>query len=286
MIRYLANGERDFGAWPDPPSSRTCWEFYLVYSGAALPDFADPMVPAAMSSEAINRNQNVRGQPLPALGDSRAHLWLIRPNFHYRWKAHKRKISRMVFHFSHVPPLVEDLMGESTYMFRKLNQRSVDHIIGIYQELLPHYLSSTYLLQLHADRALTGLSLLLLQNESSQRSLHLLDRRERERIQKAKEWYQANIRKRPTIAEVAQAVGISISQLRRDCQYACGVPPQDIFRKLRLSEAKRLMSNYDWTLDQISAEAGFASKQDFHRSFKIAHGVSPHQWRRHISVDK
>lgn len=286
MIRYLANGERDFSSWPDPVSRRTCWEFYLVYEGAALPDFSESIVPTGKSTTIINSKQHISGQPFPAIDNSAMHLWLIRPGFDYRWKVLGQVISRVVFHFSHVPPLVEDFMGESTYLFRKIDQRIFNQIILIYQELIPHYLSPTNLLQLHADRALAGLCLSLLEDESSHKPLHLLDRRESERIEKAKEWYQANIRRRPTIAQVADAVGISISQLRRDFQYMHGVPPQIIFRRLRLYEAKRLMSNSDWTLDRIFAEAGFASKQDFHRSFKAEHGLSPHQWRRRISLEQ
>ena len=62
------------------------------------------------------------------------------------------------------------------------------------------------------------------------------------------------------------------------------MPPKLIFRRLRLYEATRLLSNSDWPIDEIYREAGFASKVDFHRSFKEAYNFTPHQWRTKQSL--
>jgi AraC-like DNA-binding protein len=261
MLRYLAHSWRDFNVRPDPPAIRTCWEFYAVLEGNAAPQFENH-------------------KPIPP---SESCIWLMQPGNAYHWKSNSGPIKRIAFHFINVPEMLKQRLGSEHFICHSLNEHDREIIIGLANLMMPYYLKPTELLELYSQKSVVELSLLFLEGVEH-RHIRPLHRREYERVRKAEEWYQSHLKTRPTVEQVAYETRISISQMRRDFHFVYKLPPQIIFRRLRLYEATRLLSNTDWTIDQIYAESGFNSKVDFHRSFKSEYGLSPHQWRRKISV--
>jgi len=246
---------------PDPVAVRTCWEFYAVLEGSAAPFFSgEPSIPM-----------------------KNGFFWLIRPGVSYCWKTGSQPVRRIVFHFTNVPDLLKTTLGDRNFLFHEINDHDRKIITGLADLLMPYYLNPTNLLEIYAQKALMDLSLLFLEGVELRRT-RPLHRREFERVRMAEEWYQLHMKSRPTIDHVASETGVSTSQLRRDFQTIYKLPPQIIFRRLRLYEATTLLSSTDWTLDQVCSESGFASKVDFHRTFKEEYKISPHQWRRKISV--
>jgi AraC-like DNA-binding protein len=262
MLRYLAQGLRNFATFPDQAARRTCWEFFAVLEGSIRPDY---------------------GKEYPSSKLQQNCLYLTRPNCSYKWLSGKQPVQRVVFHFSSIPNILENECNGQNFVIHRLNPQDRELIIELANMLQPYYLKPTELLELYSQKALIELSLLFLEGADF-RQMRPLHRKEFERVRKAEEWYLSKIKSRPTIEAVAAAVNISSSQLRRDFYEVYKMAPQLVFRRLRLYEATRLLSNSDWSIEEIHREAGFASKVDFHRSFKSEYNFTPYQWRRRESI--
>jgi AraC-like DNA-binding protein len=261
MLRYLALGGRDFRKLPDPPACRTSWEFYAAIKGRVAPviEGRQPLQPVASA------------------------LWLIRPALRYRWVAKPFRIERVSFQFTNIPEVLRQKIRGQEFLVQPLNVAQLSTLRDMAERLMPHFQNPTDLLELHSDRTLIDLALLFLENFSGTKT-HPVHRRERERVQLAEELYLEHIIERPTIDRIAADAGVSTSQLRRDFKSVYGLSPQIIFRRMRIREAARLLSNSDLTLDLVALQAGFSGKVDFHRAFKQEYKVTPHCWRKRISV--
>lgn len=211
-------------------------------------------------------------------------LWLLRPGISYNWCPRPDAITRATFHFSSISDRLRMQMGSRPFIRRDLGEGEKALIENLAQTLMPYYLNATELFNLYSAKALLDLSLLFLEQATAHnhRPLRL---RASERTHRAEEWYQCNMKSRPMLEQVARAVGVSATQLRRDFYTVYNQPPQKIFRRLRLNEGARLLANTDWTIERVYPEAGFASRVAFSRAFKDEYQVSPYQWRRNIALN-
>lgn len=74
---------------------------------------------------------------------------------------------------------------------------------------------------------------------------------------------------------MAEAVHMSPSYLHDCFKQAYGVTPHDYLIRVRLTEARRLLSDGRLTLAAVAAKTGFASQQYFTKLFKAETGVTP-----------
>lgn len=83
-----------------------------------------------------------------------------------------------------------------------------------------------------------------------------------------------------SVEQIAEAVGLSASQLQRRFQKALGRSVvQELLRK-RLDEAKHLLWSTDLPIADIAPKLGFHSATYMHRTFRRSFGVTPAQYRR------
>ncbi len=83
-----------------------------------------------------------------------------------------------------------------------------------------------------------------------------------------------------SVEQIAEAVGLSASQLQRRFQKALGRSVvQELLRK-RLGEAKHLLRSTDLPIADIAPKLGFHSATYMHRAFRRSFGVTPAQYRR------
>ncbi len=83
-----------------------------------------------------------------------------------------------------------------------------------------------------------------------------------------------------SVEQIAEAVGLSASQLQRRFQKALGRSiVQELLRK-RLDEAKHLLRSTDLPIADIAPKLGFHSATYMHRTFRRSFGVTPAQYRR------
>jgi AraC family transcriptional regulator len=82
--------------------------------------------------------------------------------------------------------------------------------------------------------------------------------------------------------EVAAAVHVSPSHLRRLFVTVLRQSPRTVFGNAQIEIAMRLLAGSDLKIESVAAEAGFASARDFSRVFSTRKGCSPSDWRRRV----
>lgn len=262
MLRYLGLGERELGDYPRPPHARVNWEFLAVVKGQLAPFVTD-------------------ADALDLCTDT---LWLFPPGVNHGWRGKPgRKCEVVVIHFSTVPAVVERAFGEKTQLSVGLTPSERRRLVRLGRSLKPHYWNPVVASELHADRALIELSLLLLKNhellnEPNLTGVHW------SKVVDAEAWLRQHIGESPSVADAARVVGLSSSQLRRIFWKVKKKSPKRIMDKLRFDKAMHLMVESDAKLAKIAEEAGFSSATNFCRAFKTYVGKTPTMWRREIYV--
>lgn len=258
MLRYFAFGYRDFSTHPDMYSRRLNWEFMAILEGECAP------LPEGHSGPLVT-------EPT---------LWCMPRRKPYRWFSNGPCL-RAVFHFAYVPEVVSEQALKDGCIRRALSPADCETIRQCAERLVPLYYNPTETFHLHSTRALMDLSIIALAGipfavQAGPNSP------EQRRVVQAESWFREHLRRRPKMDEVAASVGVSVSQLRRSFQRVHGMPPHEMFKKMRLHEAMRLLSDTDMTLEQVAMSSGFASLVDFHRCFKVETTVTPDTWRKHL----
>lgn len=263
MLRHLSYGWRNFSKDPDVDLRRLNWEFFAVVKGRCAPHFF--------------------GQPLPSLKCST--LWLLPPKVPYRWVGWNRPCQRAMLQFATVSSLMQKMLEKRAFLEVSITPAQGERILQLAEQIRPFHYHPDETHELRTTHLISELCLMIVEGEQFHEDtpLHLVALK---RVQRAEQFYRENVRRKPTLKEVAMEVDISESQLRRNFQQTRYAPPEEVFRTLRLHEACRLLLNTMLTNDLIADHAGFGSTVDFHRSFKAEFGVTPHYWRTHTKAKK
>ncbi|TYP73943.1 AraC family transcriptional regulator [Paenibacillus methanolicus] len=98
-------------------------------------------------------------------------------------------------------------------------------------------------------------------------------------VQQAIAFMQANYGSPISIAQVAEAAGVSkyhfIRLFARETRYT----PLDYLTRLRIQRAAELLQSSDWVLERIATECGFASGSYFSKVFRQWVGCTPGEYR-------
>ncbi len=79
---------------------------------------------------------------------------------------------------------------------------------------------------------------------------------------------------------MAEAAGVSRSNLTRKMRSLMGVSPADFMRRTRLSHAAKLLTDTRLAVKEIAFDCGFADLNYFGKCFKAAYGTTPTGYRR------
>lgn len=82
------------------------------------------------------------------------------------------------------------------------------------------------------------------------------------------------------VEDYAREIGVSAPHLTRLCRRVLGTSPNELVRRRRMLEAKRLLSYTRLSVSDIAHRAGFADAAFFSRTFKETFGVTPSEYRR------
>jgi AraC-like DNA-binding protein len=82
------------------------------------------------------------------------------------------------------------------------------------------------------------------------------------------------------IGKLATACSLSVSRFETRFREETGLAPGEYQLKLRMQQAKHLLSETDMRIIDIALEMGYSSSQHFASVFKRASGTSPSEWRR------
>lgn len=98
----------------------------------------------------------------------------------------------------------------------------------------------------------------------------------------AQEFIQKNYKDDISVADIAEAAGISEGHLRRCFKKEMDVNVVNYLTEYRLDHAKKLMQNRRGNIDEIWKKTGFTSGQYFSYVFKKKEGMSPREYIRQI----
>lgn len=97
---------------------------------------------------------------------------------------------------------------------------------------------------------------------------------------RAKEIMRARLASSLTIADVAAECKLTPSHFARSFRRSTGVAPHEYLSRLRIEEAKRLMTTTELPLADVALICGFSDQSYFTRVFSRSVGTSPGAWRR------
>jgi AraC-like DNA-binding protein len=94
-------------------------------------------------------------------------------------------------------------------------------------------------------------------------------------VQKINTYVRQNLKKAPSLEELAEKLGYSASRLRTVFRDKLGVTLGLYIRESRLAEAARLLLTSDLTVSEVARDTGFTSLNAFSRAFAAYYKIAP-----------
>lgn len=91
------------------------------------------------------------------------------------------------------------------------------------------------------------------------------------------------LREKLTVQQIAREVAVSTRALQLRFQAALGRPISDEIRRLRLTAARRMLADPEWSIAEIARRAGFGSAVVMNKVFHRELGTSPGRYRKTVS---
>jgi len=100
------------------------------------------------------------------------------------------------------------------------------------------------------------------------------------RLRRAMDFLTANLGRDLHLDEVARELELSPFHFARRFRQSTGQTPYQYLLDQRIAQAKRLLRERDWPVQEIAAMTGFSSAVNFGRAFRQRTGQTPGAWRR------
>lgn len=255
MLNYLAEGMRYYGVKPYVADKRGRWEFQAVVSGAI-------------------------GMVVPgeAGGLRRRTLWLSGPGHVHGWTGDGGRAARVVvFHFPAVPEPLRRLVRDDEAIEVALTQADCRRLCALAKQAMGYWRHPSAGMVMCHEHVLLELSLLVFEARRGGAEGAVSDNEAR--VGEALSWYAERVERNPSQAEVARAVNVSPSHLRRLFHEVLRAGPKQVFDGLRFQRAVQLMADPEVKLGAVSDACGFESQSAFSRAFKAKFGCAPEVWR-------
>jgi AraC-like DNA-binding protein len=94
-------------------------------------------------------------------------------------------------------------------------------------------------------------------------------------LEKINRFVRQHLKEAPTIGDLAEELGYSVSHLRAVFRNQLGVSLGKYIRESRLSHAASLLQSTGKNVSEVAEESGFKSLFAFSRAFKRAYGMAP-----------
>lgn len=100
------------------------------------------------------------------------------------------------------------------------------------------------------------------------------------------EYLQTHLTAPPTVAEMAQLVGMGRELFVKNFRTDTGCSPKRFFHRLQIRQAEQLLLGSERNVKEVAEELGFCNEFYFSRFFRKHTGVSPSQFRRQNQLGK
>lgn len=108
----------------------------------------------------------------------------------------------------------------------------------------------------------------------------MLRKSEMNQILKAVQIIEERLEDLPTIGEIAREVGLNTNKMQKGFKEILGKTVNDYITEKRLSTARLLLLNTDYTLSTITSIIGYKSHSYFSRKFQETYGALPSEFRK------
>lgn len=99
----------------------------------------------------------------------------------------------------------------------------------------------------------------------------------------AVEYINRNYSRRITLSELAQLCCLSENYLTASFKKMYGYTPMEYLKKLRISKARLLLSDSDFSIADIASKCGFSRQSSFTEAFKSSTGSTPGEYRKNFN---
>ena len=101
-----------------------------------------------------------------------------------------------------------------------------------------------------------------------------------DRVRQTIDRMEEQLHRRLTTRELADAVGLSVTQLTRIFRQATGTTPGAFLHRMRLQRARILLERTPLSVREVMAQVGISDRSHFARDFSREYGVSPRGFRQ------
>jgi PAS domain S-box-containing protein len=98
-------------------------------------------------------------------------------------------------------------------------------------------------------------------------------------LARAVDLVRRRFREHVTVAEVADAAGMTTAQLERTSRRVLGLTPKSLIMRFRLEEGLRLLETTELPVADIALACGYYDQSAFSRHFRRVVGYAPARWR-------
>jgi AraC family transcriptional regulator len=249
-----------------PIHSRKEWAFQFIVSGECS---------LCVREGGKVREQRLRAPVLVACGSEAMYAYRGKP---------QDVCNIIVFHFDEAYFQLRHLLGRTGWRVAPVRAVDVRQAVLWYQRCQTAKKKNDVLAPLVYNIVALELTLLLFQLLPQQEFGVAADFTT-SKVAEAQAWYQANLARGLSIQEVADAVHVSVTHLRRLFHKVRKMSPQEAFTQMQFDRVKELMLDGVSTLEQIADAAGFESGSAFSRAFKKEFEVSPKVYRAMMRSD-
>lgn len=212
-------------------------------------------------------------------------LWIFPPQHVHGWYGERKQCSVVVLQSASVPRQLVESMPAAGYYEQMLTEKESSQVNQLGRELKPDFQDRNLLSELRFDRAIIDLTMLAIGSKAAS-SPSPVNRRMAEKVDAAVVWFRRHLRDQPAMEDVAAAVHVSPSHLRRLFVTVLKQSPRVVLGTQQIEIATRLLAGSDLKIESVASEAGFASARDFSRVFSGHKGCSPSDWRRRMCPEE
>ena len=103
---------------------------------------------------------------------------------------------------------------------------------------------------------------------------------DKEKLTYAKKYVEENLRRPPTLSELAKIIGVNEYKLKRGFKELFQTTVFGHLSDYRLDLARQQLSDTSKSIGEIAVELGYSSSQHFSTAFRKKYGLSPKNYRQ------
>lgn len=276
MLVYFNSGFCNYRNNLFPIAERPIWEFQCNLDGGLA-----PILPGQASGAKKTKDErptsNIQHPTPNETAFEQRRLWVFPPGHEHGWQV-KDKVERLVFHFTAVPGELENQIPETGYYQVELSDEDCEQMRRLGQRAEEMGSHPTRLLFLQTQILVGELSLMALRDiaHPALPQKQIADNK----TERALAFYREHMAQDPSFEDIAAAVGICPTHLRRLFHKARGERPHQVFNRLRMEKAEQLLRETDDLLNVIAGQVGFSDSSALSRAVKTHFGKTPSELRK------